>query len=222
MMEILAGCISESFGIGTDQIGLNDPFRGGYIVNTYGNRPVPWIQIEINRDLYMSERWFDGGTLEADAGRLRDLNGMFRDALILFADRNWPAGAVTCGMAGAAWRCDTGRRGTPGTIGGRAPDSHVRGGQEGYNTERQLSAGCNLRTALSVRDRFRYAAHGGSPDKAGGRVGLYCTGRARRSWLNRLQATARFVDRAHPGLYVSRNCEVPKTSCIGPHVRTHL
>ena len=59
LIERLASCISESFEIDRKEISLNDPFHGGYITKTYGNNPLPWIQVEMNRDLYLSEPWFE-------------------------------------------------------------------------------------------------------------------------------------------------------------------
>lgn len=88
MVDRLASCISDSFGIGRSQITCNDPFHGGHITRTYGNNPYPWIQVEMNRDMYLSPRWFDPNALTVDPDRIRDLNGMFRDALCaLFAQQ---------------------------------------------------------------------------------------------------------------------------------------
>ena len=82
MMEALADCISESFSIERNEISLNDPFHGGHITKTYGNNPIPWIQIEMNRDLYLSESWFDKESLSIDKTRLQDLNNKFGDSII--------------------------------------------------------------------------------------------------------------------------------------------
>jgi len=84
MIELLASCIAESFEIDRDDISLNDPFHGGHITKTYGNNPLPWIQVEMNRDLYLSEDWFDENTLSIDSSRLRELNHLFGDCLNLF------------------------------------------------------------------------------------------------------------------------------------------
>lgn len=80
----LADSISESFRIDRGEILLNRPFKGGHITESFGYRPLPWIQIEMNRSLYLNERWFDTGSLKVDRGRLAELNGMFRDALERF------------------------------------------------------------------------------------------------------------------------------------------
>jgi len=84
MLELLADCISESFGINRKKISLNDPFHGGHITKTYGNNPIPWIQVEMNRDLYLSKSWFDVDTLSIDSSRLRALNKQFENCLNLF------------------------------------------------------------------------------------------------------------------------------------------
>ena len=87
MMELLAECISDSFPVERSDISLNDPFRGGYITKTYGNNPVPWIQVEMNRILYLSQEWFDYETLIIDKKRLENLNQMFENALVLFFNK---------------------------------------------------------------------------------------------------------------------------------------
>lgn len=84
MIELLASCISESFDIDINEISLNDPFHGGHITKTYGNNPFPWIQVEMNRDLYLAEPWFDRKTLSIDSSRLRDLNIQFENCLNLY------------------------------------------------------------------------------------------------------------------------------------------
>ena len=80
-MERLAGCIAESYGIDKSDIRFNDPFQGGHITGTYGNNPLPWIQVEMNRSLYLPEGWPEE---VPDAERLRELRGMFGDALRMY------------------------------------------------------------------------------------------------------------------------------------------
>lgn len=88
MIELLASCISESYGVGRDRVWLNSPFSGGHITRTYGGNPVPWIQVEMNRSLYMAEPWLDARTLQVGGGRLQELNEMFGDALDAFFARS--------------------------------------------------------------------------------------------------------------------------------------
>ena len=87
MIHILADCISESFLIDRKEIHINSPFHGGHITRTYGNNPVPWIQVEMNRNMYAVPPWLDEDSLLVDAARLRKLNGWFGDSLDLFFSR---------------------------------------------------------------------------------------------------------------------------------------
>lgn len=81
MIHLLGECLKKSFLLKEEDLKLNDPFQGGYITKTYGNNPVPWIQIEMNRNLYLSEDWFDKRTLSVNPKRLSELNKMFNEAL---------------------------------------------------------------------------------------------------------------------------------------------
>jgi len=83
IIELLADSISESYSIDRNEISLNDPFHGGHITKTYGNNPVPWIQVEMNRDLYLSSPWFDEDALSVDANHLQKLNKQFENSLDL-------------------------------------------------------------------------------------------------------------------------------------------
>ena len=86
MIELLADSISESYSIDRNEIFFNDPFHGGHITRTYGNNPIPWIQVEMNRDLYLSNEWFHHETLQVDNERLRALNQMFENTLTKFCN----------------------------------------------------------------------------------------------------------------------------------------
>ncbi|MHA7734761.1 N-formylglutamate amidohydrolase [Nitrosopumilus sp. S6] len=87
MLELLADCISDSYLIDREEISLNDPFHGGHITRTYGNNPLPWIQVEMNRELYLSEKWFNSETLSMKTNRLQDLNQMFEHTLTKLAKK---------------------------------------------------------------------------------------------------------------------------------------
>ena len=84
-INLLAKCLSEAFNIQYTDMQLNDPFLGGHITKTYGNNPLPWIQIEMNRSLYLPARWPDD---TPDAARLAEVNAMFGNALRLYFERN--------------------------------------------------------------------------------------------------------------------------------------
>jgi len=87
-LEELARCMSESFGIPREHIHLNDPFRGGHITEWFGARhgpAIPWVQVEMNRMLYLDAQWFDRASMKmTDRTRLAELNRMFRDSLARF------------------------------------------------------------------------------------------------------------------------------------------
>lgn len=87
MIELLANCISESFQIERKKILLNEPFLGGYITKTYGNNPIPWIQIEMNRDLYLKDPWFDANSLTLQKSHSQKLNNQFEKSLDLFFNK---------------------------------------------------------------------------------------------------------------------------------------
>ena len=87
MINLLADCISDAFSVDRKDILLNDPFYGGYITKTYGNNPIPWIQIEMNRIMYLDQQWFDHEKLTIDKTRLISLNRMFGMSLNLFFDK---------------------------------------------------------------------------------------------------------------------------------------
>ena len=86
MIELLAGFIQKSFSLKKDDVQLNNPFKGGHITRTYGNNPIPWIQVEMNRNLYLSREWFDPDSLKTDEKRLLELNHMFEEALTKFCN----------------------------------------------------------------------------------------------------------------------------------------
>lgn len=83
-VEELAACFREAFSLEKGDVSVNSPFSGGYITQTYGNSPVPWVQVELNRALYLSSPWFDPETRQVDNSRLMELSDQFREALRLF------------------------------------------------------------------------------------------------------------------------------------------
>lgn len=84
MISLLADCISKSYKIEKKDILINNPFLGGHITKTYGNNPIPWIQVEMNRDLYLSKPWFDTDSLTVKEHHLLNLNKQFEETLDLF------------------------------------------------------------------------------------------------------------------------------------------
>lgn len=84
MAERFADCLRYAFALEQHAVTLNRPFSGGYLTRTYGGNPIPWLQIEMNRALYLDPRWFERQTLTMDRDRLQELNGSFAAALERF------------------------------------------------------------------------------------------------------------------------------------------
>ena len=84
--EKLREAFIEAFNLPSEEVTINRPFSGGYITKKYGNNPVPWIQIELNRNLYLKEPWFDQKTLKVKKDRIIQLKSMFIKAIELFFD----------------------------------------------------------------------------------------------------------------------------------------
>lgn len=72
MIRSLRSFLREEFPEQADDITLNDPFLGGYIVRHH-SRNLPWIQIELNRKSYLSPQWYDPEHLEVCHNRIAHL-----------------------------------------------------------------------------------------------------------------------------------------------------
>lgn len=84
MTEMMAACFRQAFSLKDDEVTINRPFPGGYITQRYGGQFIPWIQVELNRVLYLKAPYFDRDTLSVDMARVKKLNRMFEEALRLF------------------------------------------------------------------------------------------------------------------------------------------
>jgi N-formylglutamate deformylase len=82
--EKLARAFRKVFNLKMEHVTINEPFAGGYITCTYGNNPVPWIQIEMNRCLYLDDRWFNPSEMEINENRLKVLNLRVQKVVELF------------------------------------------------------------------------------------------------------------------------------------------
>lgn len=80
----LAECFMHAFGLREQDIKINKPFFGKYTTQKYGNKPVPWVHVELNRKLFLEKPWFNSATQKVDKKRLLKLNYMFEMALRLF------------------------------------------------------------------------------------------------------------------------------------------
>jgi N-formylglutamate deformylase len=84
MVQRMAHCIKTAFALNDDDVVIDKPFAGGFITRTYGNKPIPCIQIEMSRGLYLADPWFDKEQLKVISSRLAQLRQYFRDTLELF------------------------------------------------------------------------------------------------------------------------------------------
>jgi formiminoglutamase len=87
MLHSLGDAIAYAFGVQRDEIAHNRPFEGGWIIRHHAKREgIPWIQVEMNRALYLGPSWFDETQLTVDDSRIAELNSMFSAALERFVD----------------------------------------------------------------------------------------------------------------------------------------
>ncbi len=83
-MCALAESLRQAFA-GGGEVAMNDPFAGGYISQYHYEREgIPWIQIEINRKLYLNETYFDPERLRVDQRIIRELRERIFDAIVRF------------------------------------------------------------------------------------------------------------------------------------------
>jgi formiminoglutamase len=82
--EQLRQCFIGVFNFSEDAVTINEPFKGGFITRNYGYNPLPWIQIEMNRKLYLAPDYFDADSLKMRGDRLGELNARFREVLLRF------------------------------------------------------------------------------------------------------------------------------------------
>jgi formiminoglutamase len=90
MIDALAESLREAFGLGESDVTQNVPFAGGHVTRTHGANPVPWIQVEMSRDLYLRPEYFDQNALNIDPRRVAELRANFRQALSVFFERVGP------------------------------------------------------------------------------------------------------------------------------------
>jgi len=81
MIENLADRFRRAFRLNDEEVAINQPFSGGHITQTYGGHPVPWIQIELSRALYLDPLFFDHGTLTVKRSRILEIRQMLCEVL---------------------------------------------------------------------------------------------------------------------------------------------
>jgi N-formylglutamate amidohydrolase len=85
ILERLADCLQVTFNINDMDVAINKPNDGGFITKKYGNAPIPFIQMSINKSLYLQESYFDERQLKVKKTRIDDLKDRFYNSLKLFA-----------------------------------------------------------------------------------------------------------------------------------------
>lgn len=80
----MANCIRTAFELNEEDVVIDAPFAGGHITRTYGNNPIPCLQIEMSRILYLTDPWFNKEELTVSPTRLTQLQNNFRKTLELF------------------------------------------------------------------------------------------------------------------------------------------
>ncbi len=84
IIEKLANCFCNAFSLKESEVTINRPFAGGFITSQYGNNPIPWVQIEISRALYLTFPYFDSNSLKINQSQLEELKKKFEMALNLY------------------------------------------------------------------------------------------------------------------------------------------
>jgi len=73
-VRALAETFRREFADEEGEVALNNPFLGGFISQAhFRSKGIPWIQIEINRKLYLAEPYFDAETLQVKEERVQEL-----------------------------------------------------------------------------------------------------------------------------------------------------
>lgn len=83
----LASSFKDVFGE-QGEITINDPFTGGFNSQLhFKNNGIPWIQVEINRNLYLSELYFNEKELTVEKKRLEELRELIFSSIKQFIGR---------------------------------------------------------------------------------------------------------------------------------------
>ncbi len=83
-IQTLANCFRETFEVKKEEIQINNPFKGGYITRSHYNGSIPWVQIELNRKLYLTPPYFDLNTMNCSTERLSEIREKIWQALQRF------------------------------------------------------------------------------------------------------------------------------------------
>ena len=84
IIQRLAVCFRQIFRLKESEVSINPPDLGSFIIRTYGNEPLPWIQIALNRSLYLKPLHPDNVSSRIQTETLFKLNSKITRALTLF------------------------------------------------------------------------------------------------------------------------------------------
>jgi formiminoglutamase len=87
-LSYLADCLARAFKIPRVAIALNDPFKGGHIIKKWRKSGTPWLQVELNRTLYMERQEYGPHGPMINTARIRELNWQWLRALTQFIRGN--------------------------------------------------------------------------------------------------------------------------------------
>ncbi len=76
-----AEILAQTFKISEDDVLLNDPFPGGHIIRSHYSEKTPWIQLEINKKLYLSQDKFDKRSMTCFPGVITKLKEQMWQAI---------------------------------------------------------------------------------------------------------------------------------------------
>ncbi|OEF96037.1 N-formylglutamate amidohydrolase [Desulfuribacillus alkaliarsenatis] len=83
LLNLLSSGFQKAFEHEDITIKFNSPFKGGYITKHHSmNSEIPWVQIEINRELYMSDNFLDTSSGKTKETRIKDLRTKFKTAIV--------------------------------------------------------------------------------------------------------------------------------------------
>ncbi|MCP4131341.1 MAG: N-formylglutamate amidohydrolase [bacterium] len=88
VLRCLADSFKRVFDITDSQVFMNHPVYGGYIIQSHYNGSIPWIQVEINRKLYLlSDPFEDEESVLTEKKIIRELHSLILDVFKDFAAR---------------------------------------------------------------------------------------------------------------------------------------
>ncbi len=98
MLKGLTDSLAKAFELPKSSITHNQPFAGGYITRTHGAQAVPWIQVEMSRDLFLRPPYFDALNWTLDRDRILEVRARFLATLEYFFE-NFISTSVSDGNA---------------------------------------------------------------------------------------------------------------------------